>query len=248
MVGSRRYYIGFSDGRFGFYDNNFSTVPFVPLPIPPLHTQQLVTDFINGSTHYLDDLPLFVRVKFVSWNESTDNITILINGTYETSAILTNNTFYDFEISSIQTTNLTGKYILGISGKYEMVNYTFFITERKIPISNTSLIAVVLLLISCVYIMAYLGTSTQNEIIRMLLNTMSLLSLTGISFIALLITKTYNLGDEIEQVVFYFVVLFGTIFAFMFVLSIYYIIIYVLNLIAQRKAKKEELFPNRVDR
>lgn len=35
MDDSRRYYIGFSDGKFGYYDNNFTAVPFVPLPLPP---------------------------------------------------------------------------------------------------------------------------------------------------------------------------------------------------------------------
>lgn len=231
MNTSRRYYFGFSNGMFGYYDNTF-----VDYPMPSSEFQTIVTDFVNNSEYELKEFPLSFNAKFVSGNETTMNITILINGTYEDSVVVGNNTWYAFDISSIATTNETGDYILTIFTKYATRTYYFTVIENFVPISNSSYIAVAILLVASVFIFAYLGSNTENEILKLLFCTTATIATAGLSHSAMIIASANSLSTQLINIIGWFTWAYLLISLFIFVYFVYLLIVFMLSLIADMKA------------
>lgn len=236
MNGSRRYYMGFTDGRFGYYDNNFTDVPFVPLPSPPIPTQIIYTDMINNSVYELKDLPILFNAKFYSWNESELSINVYLNGSNETGATVNNNTWYAFDISSIMTSNTTGDYNLTVFTKYDSITYSFTVIENLIPVSNSSYIAIAILLVCAVFIFAYLGANTENEILKLLFCTTATVATAGLSHSATIIATATSLSPKLINIIGWFTWTFLLISLFVFVYFVYLLIVFMLSLIADMRA------------
>jgi hypothetical protein len=236
MDGSRRYYMGFYDGLFGYYDNNFTEVPFVPLPPPPIETQSVYTDMINNSVYELKDLPVQFNAKFVSWNVSELSLNVYLNGSNETGITANNNSWYAFDISSIMTANTTGEYNLTVFTSYDSITYSFTVIENLIPVSNSSYIAIAILLVCAVFIFAYLGANTENEILKLLFCTTATVATAGLSHSATIIATATSLSPKLITIIRWFTWTFLLISLFVFVYFVYLLIVFMLSLIADMKA------------
>lgn len=212
--------------------------------IQPIKTQILVTDFINGSEFQLNELPIQFNAKFVSWNISEAGINVFLNGSNESSASLNNNTWYAFDISSIMTANTTGQYNLTVFTNYDSLTYSFTVIENLIPVSNSSYIAIAILLVCAVFIFAYLGANTENEILKLLFCTTATVATAGLSHSATIIATATALSPKLINIIGWFTWTFLLISLFVFVYFVYLLIVFMLSLIADMRAGNS-IFTNR---
>lgn len=227
---SNRLYIGFTGGGFGYYDNGY-TYSY------PLEYFNISVDFTNHSNINLSNISNYPIVgRFTSWNETALNITLYLNGTYEDSVIATNNTDFLLNINSI---NGTGSYVIRIRAPQESLIYYFRVVEVSPNpfLSNSSLIAIAMLVIASVTLITILGITTQNEMLKLLLCTTAIAGIVGLSWLAYLFADYIGAGEDIKGMILTFVLIFLIITIFVVFYTIYSFTIYVLVFLTKFKEK-----------
>ncbi len=222
-------YIGFTGGGFGYYNNDF----YVP-PVPPFYFN-LSSIFLNHSKINISNISNYEVIgRYISSNISTVNITLYLNGTYEDSVIASNDTDFALHITNI---NETGYYVIRLQSPYTNLVYYFRVVET-IPdafIGGSALIAIAMLLISSVAIMTLLGITTSNDMLKLLLCSMSVLGLVGLSFLAYNFADHINAPSDMMETIWLFPLIFMILSVFIFIYTAASFVIYVIQLFTRVK-------------
>ena len=195
--------------------------------------QTLTVNVVNNSVVNLSNVASFASATFTSWNESTLNLELFINGTSEDNNTASNNTLSTFTISSI---NETGFYRLYVESKYNTsAFYDFEVRDTQgTPIQqNLNFIPIAIILVGIVGILAYLARTSENEIFKMFFSTLTLISLTGLSHVSWLISFQTVLANQLSTVISWFTITFAFVTFFVIVYTVFTIIVYVLTLVGQ---------------
>lgn len=228
--------------KFAFYENQSNTTAqlwnvSVDYTLLPKEFNYIVPNFANNSIINLSTVANYFGAKFLSWNESSLAMQVFINGTSEQNLTMNNNTIDYFTISSI---NDTGIYTISISNKYNTTGtYYFTVTssEARAIDKNINYIAIALIMIAVVAILAYIGRTSENELVKMFFSMLSILSLTGLSHIASIISRETLANEQISTMIFWFTVTFALVSMFMMFYTLIVVGVYILNLVNElRKA------------
>lgn len=225
-----------------FYENTTNTTAqlwnvSINYDFIPSEFNYVVPNFSNNSRINLSTVSDYFKATFYSWNESSLVMEMLINGTSEQNVTASNATLQQFTISSI-TNN--GSYTIEIRNKYNTTGVHYFevveTASREID-RNINYIAIAFIMVAIVAILTYIGRTSENEIIKMFFSMLSILSLTGLSHIAYLISRETLAFENISIIIFWFTVTFALVSMFMFFYTL--IVIGKFSLQLMLEARKE---------
>ena len=215
----------------------------VPAPAPPVLYHYLDFNFANESIVNLSDLQYYVKIKLMSHNYSWFWTDLYINGTYETSINATNSTWTSFDlinVSSVGDIFLIANNSLNTTNIYKLtITNTTGAPAPTVGAWSGEIMSIAIFLIGAVFILLYIGRTSQVDQIKLFLTMVAIISSAGLARLASLIASDYSLSSDIVLVIDVITIIFLFVFVIMLMYTIVMFIVYVLHTLASRKLEKD---------
>jgi len=194
-----------------------------------------------GSEMCIRDRDYYVGVRWMSHNYTWRWTDLYLNGTWNTSINTTNNTWVSFNLTNLtyigqleleanNSLNTTNIYILSIT------NTTT--TTPTIGAWSGEMMSIALLLVGAVFILLYIGRTSEVKEVRLFLSSVALAVCAGLSHISWLIANSYSLSADIQSVIAVITVILLFVFVIMLMYTVVMFMHFILTFFEERKINK----------